>query len=77
MGVVACVLRFFRGIPVVYDIQDMWPDTLRATGMFSVEWALKFVNLICDWVYQNVDHIVVLSPGFKKVLIARGVPCQA
>ena len=74
VGVTAALLRLFRRVPVVYDIQDMWPDTLRATGMFSNERALKVVSAVCDWVYKRVDHIVVLSPGFRRLLIERGVP---
>ncbi|WOX05446.1 glycosyltransferase family 4 protein [Microbulbifer pacificus] len=74
VGVVAALIRMFRRIPVVYDIQDMWPDTLRATGMFSNEKALKAVSWVCDWVYRRVDQLVVLSPGFKRLLIERGVP---
>lgn len=73
VGVAASLIRFFRKIPVVYDIQDMWPDTLRATRMISSEMALRFVGRICDWVYKHVDHIVVLSPGFRRLLIKRGV----
>lgn len=74
VGMAAALARFLRRVPVVYDIQDMWPDTLKATGMFSNEKLLKLVSRICDWVYGNVDQIVVLSPGFKRLLIARGVP---
>jgi len=73
VGVSAALLRFFRRIPVVYDIQDMWPDTLRATGMLPNERVLKFVGKVCDWVYKHVDHIVVLSPGFRRILTQRGV----
>ncbi|MBS0175703.1 MAG: glycosyltransferase family 4 protein [Nitrospira sp.] len=76
VGVTAALLRVFRRVPVVYDIQDMWPDTLRATGMFSNERALKVVSAVCDWVYKRVDHIVVLSPGFRRLLIERGVPSE-
>lgn len=74
VGVAAALVRFFRGVPVVYDIQDMWPDTLRATGMFSNGKLLNIVSRACDWVYRHVDQIVVLSPGFKRLLIERGVP---
>lgn len=74
VGISAALIRFFRSVPVVYDIQDMWPDTLRVTGMFSNEKALKIVSLVCNWVYRQVDQIVVLSPGFKRLLIERGVP---
>lgn len=76
VGIAAALVRFFRRVPVVYDIQDMWPDTLKATGMFSNEKLLKVVSRVCDWVYSHVDQIVVLSPGFKRLLIERGVPAQ-
>lgn len=74
VGIAASLIRFFRGIPVVYDIQDMWPDTLRATGMLNNPRALSWVGGVCNWVYSQVDHIVVLSPGFKRLLLQRGVP---
>lgn len=76
VGIAAAIVRFFRRVPVVYDIQDMWPDTLKATGMFSNERLLKIVSRVCDWVYGHVDQIVVLSPGFKRLLIERGVHDQ-
>lgn len=74
VGIAAVFIRFFRRVPVVYDIQDMWPDTLRATGMFSNEAALNVVSKVCNWVYRHVDQLVVLSPGFKRLLIEREVP---
>lgn len=74
VGITAVLLRFFRKIPVVYDIQDMWPDTLRATGMVTSPRVLNSVSKVCDWAYRHIDHIVVLSPGFKRLLIERHVP---
>ena len=74
VGIAACLIRFFRGIPVVYDIQDMWPDTLRATGMIKNMRFLSALATICRWVYRWVDRVTVLSPGFKRLLVERGVP---
>jgi colanic acid biosynthesis glycosyl transferase WcaI len=74
VGVTASLLRLFRRTPVVYDVQDMWPDTLRATGMVTNSRVLKTVAAVCLWVYSHVDHITVLSPGFRRLLIERGVP---
>ena len=74
VGISASLIKLFRRVPVVYDIQDMWPDTLRATGMLSNTKLLSVVSRVCDWVYRQVSHIVVLSPGFKKLLVDRGVP---
>lgn len=74
VGVAASLIRWVHGTPLVYDIQDMWPDTLRATGMLNNTRALALVGRMCDWVYKRVDQLVVLSPGFKRLLLQRGVP---
>lgn len=76
VGVAAALLRILRRIPVVYDIQDLWPDTLRATGMLPSERLLGVVSRVCNWVYRHVDEIAVLSPGFKSALIERGVASE-
>ena len=74
VGVTASIVRLIRRIPVLYDIQDMWPDTLSATGMVRNTHILRVVGTVCKWVYGRVDRIVVLSPGFKRLLLQRGVP---
>ena len=74
VGVAAIFIKLFRRTPIIYDIQDMWPDTLKATGMLNNERLLNIISIICKQVYKYVDHIVVLSPGFKKLLINREVP---
>ena len=73
VGIAASLIKIFRRIPIVYDIQDMWPDTLQATGMVNDGCLLAVVSKVCNWVYRQVDEIVVLSPGFKRLLIERGV----
>lgn len=73
-GFAAIAIKLARRSPVVYDIQDLWPDTLRATGMIRNNAVLRAISFACDWVYRSVDQITVLSPGFKKLLEARGVP---
>lgn len=65
---------FFRRVPVVLDVQDMWPDTLRATGMIGNERLLRAIGHLCRWTWRRAAHIVVLSNGFRRLLIERGVP---
>jgi len=69
----AFVIRLLRRIPLVYNIQDLWPDTLLATGMFNNRSGLKLVNTWCKFIYKSTDKIVVISPGFKRMLCNRGV----
>ncbi len=74
VGLAAALIRAVRRIPVVYDVQDLWPDTLSATGMLRNRAALSVVGFLCKMVYRSVDFIAVLSEGFKAALLARGVP---
>jgi len=73
VGLAAWVIKIFRRAPVVYDIQDLWPDSLSSTGMVKNPKVLTVINYLCLWLYKQVDKITVLSPGFKELLSERGV----
>jgi glycosyltransferase involved in cell wall biosynthesis len=76
IGFPAALISWLRNIPIVYDIQDLWPDTLAATGMLGNKQILKMVGIWCSFVYRQASRIVVLSPGFKNALIERGIPSE-
>lgn len=63
------------GIPIVLNLQDIFPDSLVASGMThrgSFLW--KIGRKIEDFTYRNVDRIIVISEDFKKNIMAKGVP---
>jgi len=74
VGLPAIALRFLRGLRFVYDIQDFWPDTLQATGMFKNKFGIWIVTQWCKIVYKAASKIIVESPGFKRLLMERGAP---
>ena len=74
IGLPALFLHLLRQAPFIYDIQDLWPDTLAATGTVENRTALWMVDKWCRFIYRQAAKIVVLSPGFKEMLIKRGVP---
>ena len=76
VGFAACLIGAVRTIPVVYDIQDLWPDTLAATGMLNSGRLLALVDSGCRFIYRRAAKIVVLSPGFKTLLVTRDVPAD-
>lgn len=73
-GLAAAIGSRLRNIPLIYDIQDLWPDTLMSTGMIKQMWLLRLVGRLCKTVYRHADAITVLSEGFKTRLMERGVP---
>jgi colanic acid biosynthesis glycosyl transferase WcaI len=70
----ASAVKLFRRIPLVYDIQDFWPDSLAASGMFKNRFGLWLVDQYCRTFYKVANKITVLSPGFKQKLIDKGLP---
>lgn len=72
----AMVISRMRRVPFIYDIQDLWPDALDATGMMHNGSIRKIVERWCRWTYRAASRIVVLSPGFKVKLVERGVPAE-
>jgi glycosyltransferase involved in cell wall biosynthesis len=73
LGLVASYVRIVRGVPYVFDVQDIWPETLRATGMVGSETILNIVGRVAKQVYDRAAAVVVLSPGFRRMLVERGV----
>ena len=69
----AIIIHLFRRIPLVYDIQDLWPESLQASGMFTSKIGLWFVGQVCKIFYKFAKKIVVLSPGYKEEISQRGV----
>jgi colanic acid biosynthesis glycosyl transferase WcaI len=74
VGLPACVLRLIRGIPFVFNIQDLWPDTLVSTGMLNNRFMLWAAGKWCQFCYRYASKVVVITPGFKQKLQERGVP---
>ncbi|AQQ09151.1 putative glycosyl transferase [Sedimentisphaera cyanobacteriorum] len=74
LGLPAVILKWFRNIPFVYNIQDVWPDSLLSTGMFKNGFAYKMLHSWCKFNYRNASKNVVISQGMKSLLLDRGVP---
>ena len=45
-------------------VQDLWPDSLQATGYVNSSRALGLVEKIVRWIYRNNDLLLAQSRGF-------------
>ena len=67
--------KYKKKVPFIYNLQDIFPDSLVNTGMTrkgSLLW--KIGRKIENYTYKNADMIIVISEGFKRNIIAKGVP---
>jgi glycosyltransferase involved in cell wall biosynthesis len=74
-GAMAAMVKKFRHIPLVYNLQDIFPDSLVSTGMTHEDSFLwKIGRCIENFTYRNADKIIVISQDFKRNIMAKGVP---
>ncbi len=73
-GIPGLWISFLRRIPFVYEIQDMWPETVAASGMMNASLPLKMLAGFARFVFRKAAAISVISPGFKANLQSKGVP---
>jgi colanic acid biosynthesis glycosyl transferase WcaI len=73
VAIPALALGFWFSAPIVYDVQDLWPDTITSSGMFRAGLWMRLLDRFCRLAYRCMDAVTVLSPGFKRTLMERGV----
>ncbi len=73
VGLAAALSGLVRPLPFVLEIQDLWPDTVAATGMGSAG-VVRLLGVACRFVYRRAAAIIVQSDGMRRTLIERGVP---
>lgn len=74
-GLLGSVVKKFRHIPFVYNVQDIFPDSLVGTGLAKKDGILwKIGRVIENITYRNAEKIIVISQDFKKNIMAKGVP---
>ncbi len=63
-------LAFARRVPFVFEVRDLWPESLAAVGVGSEDSLLHHaLAAIARFLYQRADRIVVVTPAFKQHLI--------
>jgi len=70
----AVVISRCGWVPVVFEVQDLWPETLKAAGFVRNRALLSIVGAAMKLVYRFVDGIRFISPGFCENLRSRGIP---
>lgn len=73
VGIPAIVLKKLRGAPILFWVQDLWPESLSATGATESRWILGFVELIVRRIYRQCDRILVQSEAFRTPIELLGV----
>lgn len=74
-GALAALVKKIKKVPFVYNLQDIFPDSLAGTGLAKKDGLLwKIGRVIENFTYRNADRIIVISEDFKRNIMEKGVP---
>ncbi len=74
IGLAAGILGRVRRSPFLFQVNDLWPESVEATGMVRNRQLLKWMGRLERFVYGRSAAIAVVSNGVKRNLIGKGVP---
>lgn len=73
VGLPALVLKKIKSAPIMFWVQDLWPESLSATGAVRSERVLKIVSKLAHFIYRGCDRILVQSRTFSGPIERLGI----
>jgi len=63
-----------RNVPLLLEIRDIWPESIIAVGAIKNTTIIRFLEWWEKQMYRLSRHIIAVGEGYRKELLARGVP---
>jgi glycosyltransferase involved in cell wall biosynthesis len=60
------------GVPFVFEVRDLWPESLEAAGGRR-GLAYAYLARVANGLYRDADRILVLARGTGEYLVERGI----
>ncbi|HEX6739041.1 MAG TPA: glycosyltransferase family 4 protein [Vicinamibacteria bacterium] len=72
VGLPAALLRRLKRAPLLFWVQDLWPESLAATGAAPSPLVLGPVRALVRFIYRRCDRVLVQAEGFRPRVEAVG-----
>ena len=69
----AYLVSRIKHIPFVFELRDLWPESIRAVGVMEDSFMIRFLERVEMFLYQKADAIVSVTNSFKQRLVERGI----
>lgn len=74
-GVVVGLAKKVSGKKVIYNLQDIFPDSLVTSGICGESsFLMKIGHAMENFTYRNADHIITITDDMKANIVKKGVP---
>lgn len=65
IGIPALFLKFWKKIPYVFEVRDLWPEVPIQMGAIKNPLLIKATRYLEAKIYKNANHVIALSPGMQ------------
>lgn len=72
VGIPALALKALSGAPLLFWVQDLWPQTLEAVGAVRSRAVLGMVERLVRFIYRRSDRVLVQSRAFADEVRRQG-----
>jgi glycosyltransferase involved in cell wall biosynthesis len=69
----AWVVGGLKRVPWVFELRDIWPESIKAVGAMQDSLAIRVLEWIELFLYRHASRIVAVTHAFKDSLIRRGI----
>jgi colanic acid biosynthesis glycosyl transferase WcaI len=72
-GIAAHLIAAAKGIPFVYNVQDLYPETPVMAGQLRSRFAISVLEKIERFMYRKAAHISVITRSFRDNIMSKGI----
>ena len=69
----ACFLGLVRRRPYVFELRDLWPESIRAVSAMKESRLLDWLEKLELFLYRKAAMVISVTESFKRNLIGRGI----
>lgn len=69
----AWVVSRLKRIPWVFELRDIWPESIKAVGAMNDSFAIRLLERLELFLYRQATCIIPVTQSFKSALIERGI----
>ena len=75
VGLTGAVLKRVKRIPMLFEVRDLWPESIIELGAVKNKWIIRFLYWMQKISYRSSKWINVLTPAFEETLVhSSGIP---
>lgn len=72
VGIPALILKKMKSVPILFWVQDLWPESLSATGAVKSKTLLTLIERLVKFIYKRCDRILIQSRSFFDSIVQQG-----